>query len=190
MGNSRIKDYFLSFALVLVMIQPHILELAKQGDTEAIACLMNRHLQPKGITATVILKDTCLEVMLESVQMSNQQALVTFVRKGITSLSAASIKRVKVYWQQTGEQSPAWCEEFTLGITETELEVVDNEQDSTPHLLTVSITLSGDTTSGLTTQNFESIANKMTKDIFAYFSDVFIQKVSVSNGSSTIVQER
>lgn len=189
MGNSRIKDYFLSFALVLVMIQPHILELAKQGDTEAIACLMNRHLQPKGITATVIMKDTCLQVMLESVQVPNQEALVTFVRKGITSLDAASIKRVKVSWQQTDGQSPAWCEEFTLGIAETELEIVDDEDDSTP-LLTVSITLSGDTTSGLTTQNFESIANKMTKDIFAYFSDVFIQKVSVSNGSSTIVQER
>lgn len=36
------------------------LELAKLGDANAIATLMNRHLQPKGITAQVALKDSCL----------------------------------------------------------------------------------------------------------------------------------
>jgi hypothetical protein len=30
--------------------QPNLLELAKQGNAHAIAALMNRQLQPKGIT--------------------------------------------------------------------------------------------------------------------------------------------
>lgn len=172
------------------MIQPNTVELAKQGDTEAIASLMNRHLQPKGITATVTLKDACLQVMLKSLQVPNQQALVTFVHKGITSLGAASIKKVKVYWQQTGKVFPAWSEEFSVGAAR-ELEVIENHDDiNDPHFLTVSITLSGDSTSGLTAQTFESIADKMSKDIFAYFADVCIQKVTVINGSSVITKER
>jgi len=78
------------------MTQPNLLELAKQGDAQAIASLMNRQLQPKGITVKVALKDACLQIMLESAQVPNQQALVAFVRKGIVGLGAASIERVGV----------------------------------------------------------------------------------------------
>ncbi|MHC5858957.1 hypothetical protein [Nostoc sp.] len=45
------------------MIQPNLLELAKQGDAQAITSLMNRQLQPKGITVKVALKDACLEAL-------------------------------------------------------------------------------------------------------------------------------
>ncbi|MEH1890791.1 MAG: hypothetical protein V7K92_15510 [Nostoc sp.] len=41
------------------MTQPNILKLAKQGDIQAIASLINRHLHPKGITAKVAFKDAC-----------------------------------------------------------------------------------------------------------------------------------
>ncbi len=51
-----------------------------------LASLMNRQLQPKGITVKVALKDSCLQVMLESAQAPNQQALIAFIRKGITGL--------------------------------------------------------------------------------------------------------
>ncbi len=94
------------------MTQPNILELARQGDVQAIASLINRQLQPKGITAKVVLKDGCLQIMLESSEVPAQQPLVAFVRKGITGLGATSIERVKVYvncgfhhlWNlQTGE---------------------------------------------------------------------------------------
>ncbi|MEA5505011.1 hypothetical protein VB735_18250, partial [Halotia wernerae UHCC 0503] len=75
------------------MTQANLLQLAKQGDAQAIASLMNRHLQSKGITAKAILEDGCLEVMLESAQVPNQQALVTFVYRGITSLGVVSIEK-------------------------------------------------------------------------------------------------
>jgi hypothetical protein len=42
-------------------------------------------------------QDGCLQIMLESAQVPNQQALVAFIRKGITSLEVASIQEMKVY---------------------------------------------------------------------------------------------
>ena len=99
--------------------QPSLLELAKQGNANAIAALINRQLQPKGITAKASLKDGCLQVMLESAQAPNQQSLVAFVRKGITSLGAASIERVMVYGRQTGGEFPSWSQEIELGTQPT-----------------------------------------------------------------------
>jgi hypothetical protein len=96
------------------MTQTNILELAKQGDVKAIADLMNRQLQPKGITAKVALKDGCLQIMLESVKVPDQQALVTFICKRITGLGAELIEKVKIYGLQTGEEFPAWSQEFEL----------------------------------------------------------------------------
>jgi hypothetical protein len=96
-------------------IEPSFLELAKQGNAKAITALMNRQLQSKGITAKAALKDGCLQVMLESAQVPNQQAVVAFIRKGVTSLEAALIERVKVYGRQTGEEFPAWHQEFEIG---------------------------------------------------------------------------
>ncbi|MCC5606448.1 hypothetical protein LC612_06510 [Nostoc sp. CHAB 5834] len=173
------------------MTQPNILELAKQGDVQAIASLMNRHLHPKGITAKVAFQDTCLEVILESAQVLNQQILVAFIRKGLTALGSASIEIVKVYGQQTGKEFPAWSREFNLGIAEAELEPVDDEHSSSnPQSLTICINLSGDTAQGLTNQDFEFIANQISSDILSSCSEVFIQKVSISNGSSVITKER
>jgi hypothetical protein len=94
--------------------QPNLLELAKQGNAKAIATLINRQLQPKGITAKAAFKDGCLQIMLEAAQVPNQQALVAFVRKGITSLGAESIEKVKVYGRQKGEDFPTWSEEVEL----------------------------------------------------------------------------
>ena len=98
----------------MTQTQPELLELAKQGNAKAIATLMNHKLQPKGITAKAALKDGCLQMMLESAQVPDQQVLVAFVRKFIISLRAASIERVKVYGRQTGEDIPSWNREFEL----------------------------------------------------------------------------
>lgn len=98
------------------MTQPNILELAKQGNVKAITALINRQLQPKGITAKAVLKEGCLQIMLESAQVPNQEALVAFLRKGITGLEVKSIERIKVYGRQTGEEFPAWNQEFYLEV--------------------------------------------------------------------------
>ena len=96
------------------MTQPNLLELAKQGDVNAIATLMNRKLQPKGIIAKAGMKNDCLQIVLSAAEVPPQQTLVALIHKSMTSLGAEAIKRVKVYGKQTGEEIPAWDEEFEV----------------------------------------------------------------------------
>ena len=96
------------------MTQQNILELAKQGDAKAIALLLNRQLQAKGITAAASLKDGCLQVMLEAIKVPSQQVMSAWVSKSIAGLGAASIEKVKVYGRQTGSKVPAWSQEFEV----------------------------------------------------------------------------
>ena len=96
------------------MTQPNLLELAKQGNANAIASLMNQKFQPKGITAKAVMKNDSLHIMLEAAKPPNQQTLVELIRKSMTNLAAESIEKVKVYGKQTGEEFPAWNEEFEV----------------------------------------------------------------------------
>ncbi|MEH2463318.1 hypothetical protein [Nostoc sp.] len=76
--------------------------------------MINRSLQPKGINAKIAFKNSCLKIMLESTSVPEQRVLVEFIRRGITSLDISSVKIVQVYGRQTGEDFPAWSQEFTL----------------------------------------------------------------------------
>src|SRR6478672_803740 len=96
------------------MTQSNTLELAKKGDAKAIAALMNRHLQQKGITVTVINSNDCLQIFLESKQLPDQQALAAWVHKSLTSLDSASIQVVVLYGQHTGEDFPVWNQKLEL----------------------------------------------------------------------------
>ncbi|HEY9874624.1 MAG TPA: hypothetical protein V6D12_14385 [Candidatus Obscuribacterales bacterium] len=96
------------------MSQQNLFELAKQGNTTAIATLLTRQLQPKGITIKVALKDGCLQIMLESNLAPDKQDLIEFISQEIAALEVEHIKEVKVYGRQTGENIPAWCQEFQL----------------------------------------------------------------------------
>lgn len=94
--------------------QPNLLQLAKQGESAAIAALINRSLQPKGIVAKASIKEGCLQIMLESVQAPDQVALTRFIRDGIIKLEIPSITIIKIYGRATGEEFPAWIEEFRI----------------------------------------------------------------------------
>lgn len=96
------------------MTQSNLLKLAKQGNAKALAAMLNRSLQPKSITAKVGRKDDCLQVLLESAQTPDQEAIVSFIRNGLIKLEVESIKTVKVYGRQTGEESPAWSQQFEI----------------------------------------------------------------------------
>ncbi|MCU0517678.1 MAG: hypothetical protein MUC60_12615 [Oscillatoria sp. Prado101] len=97
------------------MAPPTLLELAQQGDPQAIAALLNRQLQPQGITAKVAVRQGCLQVLLESAQQApDRQACVNFVRTELTSLDPESIDRAKVYGRKMGDKEPTWSQEFGL----------------------------------------------------------------------------
>lgn len=95
--------------------QPNLLELAKQGNPRAIAVLMNRPLQPRGITADVTSHGgDLLEVTLEAEQTPNQESLAQFVHKGLSNLGIASINRVRLSGKRRGQAAADWVQEFEL----------------------------------------------------------------------------
>ncbi|MBW4681453.1 MAG: hypothetical protein KME19_15255 [Microcoleus vaginatus WJT46-NPBG5] len=94
--------------------KPNPLELAKQGDPNAIAALLNRTLQPKGITASAEQEDGFLHIILKAAQVPNQQAVVTFIHQGMTKLESEAIHMVRIDGYQNGQDTPAWSDEFGL----------------------------------------------------------------------------
>jgi len=99
--------------------QQSILERARRGDPEAIACLMNDSLGAQHITAKVSTGVDCLRILLEADKVPDQQAMLSFIREGMMRLSAASIKTVQIYGRQLDEEVPAW--EASLDLTDAVL---------------------------------------------------------------------
>ena len=96
------------------MTMTDVTQLAREGDPRAIAALLNRSLQPKGVTAKAALSGTCLKIMLESAQPPSQANAVKFIRNGLERLAPEKIETVKLYGKQVGEAQLAWNEEFEL----------------------------------------------------------------------------
>ena len=118
------------------MTQPHLLELAKQGDPQAIATLINATLEPQGVTAETFIEVDCLHVFLNAARPLNAQTLVTFVRRGILRLEVASIQQVQVYGQRLGEDQPQWVETFAVPrptVAETP-EIPSSAPESSPSI--------------------------------------------------------
>ncbi|XHX80701.1 MAG: type IV pilin-like G/H family protein [Stenomitos frigidus ULC029] len=96
------------------MTQPPLLELAKQGDPQAIAALINATLEPQGVIAETLVDGDCLHVFFNAARPLNAQTLVTFVQRGILRLAVSSIQYVQVYGQRLGEEEPYWVEMFAV----------------------------------------------------------------------------
>jgi hypothetical protein len=88
--------------------------LARQGDERAIAHLINRSLQPKGITARVVHHNGHLRVLLESQAVPSQSVLAPYIYQGIVALQIFGLKTIGVVARQPGAATPAWSQTFTL----------------------------------------------------------------------------
>ncbi|MEA5571354.1 choice-of-anchor D domain-containing protein [Calothrix sp. UHCC 0171] len=90
------------------MTQQQIVELAKQGDINAIEALINELLKPQGITAKVGLKDSCLYVALVAVKVPEKKALVRIICQQIVQWHVESLNYAKIYAAQWGNNLPVW----------------------------------------------------------------------------------
>ncbi len=88
------------------MTQQNLLELAKQGNSKAIACLLRPKLKSQGIAVKADIKKDCLIVFLESDEVPDEQASVEFIKKEVEKLGVAFLHVVKVYARQQGEYHP------------------------------------------------------------------------------------
>ncbi|MEH2255431.1 hypothetical protein [Nostoc sp.] len=96
------------------MIQLNILELAKQGDTNAINTLVSQWLNSPRITSKTSFKQNCLQIMLESIEVPAQQLVVPVICNGLINLGIQSFNNVKIYGRVTGEDFPDWQQEIEL----------------------------------------------------------------------------
>jgi hypothetical protein len=94
--------------------QPDLPDLFRQGDSAAIATLINSQLQPKGIVAKVTFNDECLQVLLESDRVLNQQALVKFIQTQLADLKMDNVQSIRVYAKKTDEDFPSWTQELEM----------------------------------------------------------------------------
>lgn len=89
------------------------LDEAQDGNQEAIAAIINRSLQKKGITASVDLDHGDLHVMLDAKQVPSEAA-ADFIFKGVQKLNIEPAYDVHVYGRRVGEPFATWCHDYEL----------------------------------------------------------------------------
>ncbi|BAY42220.1 hypothetical protein NIES2111_66160 (plasmid) [Nostoc sp. NIES-2111] len=101
------------------MNQLGLLELAKQGDPQAIATLINHQLQPKGIFAKANATKGCLQIIFEAEEVPSQAVIANYIYTAINKLKAPSIEKVIIYGKQIGNDFPVWQQEFDFLNTQS-----------------------------------------------------------------------
>lgn len=90
------------------------LALARQGNPKAIEAIINQQLHARGIRAKVNVKSASLYILLESEKVPPKSAALSFIQKGIISLSPSGIEKVYVYGKEIGLDAPDWGDSFPL----------------------------------------------------------------------------
>lgn len=92
----------------------NLLRLAQQGDPQAIANLLNRALNPRGISVQTRLDQDCLQVLLEGFQVPARDVWVPYLQQGMTNLGSPVVRRLQVYGRQRGQSGAVWQEAVVL----------------------------------------------------------------------------
>ncbi|HEY9646468.1 MAG TPA: choice-of-anchor D domain-containing protein, partial [Chroococcidiopsis sp.] len=90
------------------------LSLAKKGDPQAIAALINHSLKPQGITVQARVEADYLLLILESPKPLAQKKVVALLQKGLDSLGIETLHKVRLYAKQTGNVATLWTDEIRL----------------------------------------------------------------------------
>lgn len=108
-----------------------LLTRAKQGDRQAIAALINKSLQPKGITAKISINQPCLQIALESAKLVNQAVIVAYLQKGVEGLHPPGIETLRVFHRRIGVANVDWVAQAVLAATNpTQIKPAEKEQSS------------------------------------------------------------
>lgn len=90
------------------------LELAKQGNPNAIAALIARQVHSQGIFIKASKKNYQLQVLIEKSDVPNQSFLCGMIENGIKKINPEGIAVVKIYGKIQGEDFPCWDYSFQL----------------------------------------------------------------------------
>lgn len=84
-----------------------------QPNTEEIAQILNRSLQPLGITAKAAIKQDYLHILLESDGVPEPEEMMPVVSQAIVNQGSEPMPTM-VYGRQQGTKQPAWSKELDL----------------------------------------------------------------------------
>ncbi len=93
--------------------QPKMMELARQGNSNAIATLINQSLKPRGIHTQVKSQGGCLHIVVAAENPPDSETTAAFIYQKLIFLKIQSIHRLKIYGRKTGDKSFAWTQEYT-----------------------------------------------------------------------------
>lgn len=102
-------------------------ELVRQGNPKAIAAVLNRKLNPKGVNAKASFDSGCLQLMFEASKVPPQVVLVEWLKRGFSTFPETPIETVKIYGKKTGDDFPAWQEKFDLEDLEPPADMIDED---------------------------------------------------------------
>ncbi len=94
-----------------------ILQLASQGNLQALSVYLNRHLIPSGAHVKVKQKDESLHVLIVVMSESENAGLMTAVQDLLIKLHLAHVKRVKIYTQILGQKQASLRQQFAMSPT-------------------------------------------------------------------------
>jgi hypothetical protein len=98
----------------------HLIAQARQGDTTAIAQLLNRALKHREITTRVSRTQNRLMIFADGDDTPEQASLLGVIRRGIQDLELDSIECIKVYGRKTGETTAGWQDKIVLQLAEAD----------------------------------------------------------------------
>jgi hypothetical protein len=90
-----------------------VLELAKQGDAKAINALINRSLNPQGITAKVLCQADQMKILVESLDIPDKTHLTNYLIQGLTKIGV-TLSYLEIYGKRTGQDGYAWTRAFQV----------------------------------------------------------------------------
>ena len=96
------------------MTSSDVLELARQGNPNAIATLISQALQAQGVMVRASLHNDCLIVLAEGATTPDEEMLANSIHRGMKQLNPPSIRRVKVRGYAIGNVFASWEREFSL----------------------------------------------------------------------------
>lgn len=91
-----------------------ILQLAGQGNLQALSVYLNRHLIPSGAHVKVKQKDESLHVLIVVMSESENAGLITAVQDLLLRLKPVHVKRVKIYTQILGQKQASLRQQFAM----------------------------------------------------------------------------
>ncbi|MCH2050006.1 MAG: hypothetical protein MK289_16390 [Trichodesmium sp. ALOHA_ZT_67] len=99
-----------------MMVQYRFIQLARQGNSKAIATLLNNKLHSKGINAKVSVVNNCLYILLESDELPERSIIIYIVRNQLLEVKLDAIKIVKLSFKRYIDKYPTWGQTLDLKL--------------------------------------------------------------------------